>query len=283
MLKHRLVSGALLIAFLTFAAIFMPPPGLLLILLAVVGLGLWEFFRLLEEADIEHFRKTGLVGGLLLILSTWVSLRLPGQMTGVIDWSVLAVIVAIIFLRPFPDKQLRRPLEAVSVTLLGVMYVAFLFSFIVKLLVHDGNVDGKLIVIYLIAVVKVTDIGAFGVGCLIGRHKFFPRISPKKTWEGVIGGILAGLAVSVGWSVWAGGALGPFTLGLQDAVILGICLPVIGIIGDLSESLFKRAAGVKDSAKWIGGIGGVLDVIDSLLFAAPVLYIYSKFVLEAVL
>jgi phosphatidate cytidylyltransferase len=137
-------------------------------------------------------------------------------------------------------------------------------------------VTGRLLVLYLVLVVKCADVGAFFCGTLFGRHKLLPRISPGKTWEGLFGGLAAGTAGSLGFAWAAGGRLGDVPLGLTHAVVLGFLLSAAGVVGDLFESLLKRAAGAKDSGSWIPGFGGVLDVLDSVLFAAPVLFIYTQ-------
>jgi len=115
----------------------------------------------------------------------------------------------------------------------------------------------------------------------MGRHKLIPRISPAKTWEGCAGGVLSSMLVSVIFAWVTGGNLGPVTLSIAHAAIMGILLGVIGIIGDLAESLLKRAADIKDSGHLLKGMGGMLDVLDSLLFAAPVAYAFARFVLPA--
>ena len=128
---------------------------------------------------------------------------------------------------------------------------------------------------------KFTDIGAYVIGCLFGKHKLIPRISPAKSWEGCFGGI----ALSVVGSLVAAALARPHwqrvSLGAGDAVALGLLLSLAGIAGDLTESLFKRAAGVKDSGRILLGMGGLLDVLDSLLFAVPMLYVYATFFLAA--
>ncbi|MGN1360502.1 MAG: phosphatidate cytidylyltransferase, partial [Kiritimatiellia bacterium] len=118
-------------------------------------------------------------------------------------------------------------------------------------------------------------IGAFAVGTLCGRHKMFPRVSPAKSWEGLAGGIVLSVLVSLGLTlvaqrVSAGGIIAP--LGLLGSTLLGALLAVLGVLGDLVESLFKRAAKIKDSGGLFKGMGGLLDTFDSLIFAAPVCY-----------
>ena len=141
--------------------------------------------------------------------------------------------------------------------------------------------SGRLLILYLIIVVKCTDIGAYTVGRLVGQHKLCPRISPGKTIEGFFGGIAFALAASLLFCHFTGYRFGSeISLRFHDAVILGVLLAVAGTVGDLFESLLKRAANTKDSSTVIPGMGGVLDVIDSLLFGAPVLYAYVKVVLQ---
>ena len=120
------------------------------------------------------------------------------------------------------------------------------------------------------------DAGAYFVGCAHGRHKLIPRISPAKSWEGLGGGVAAGTLASLLYFWIFHGPLSSIRMNGWDAVVLGVLLSVIGTVGDLTESLFKRAAGVKDSGTYLLGMGGLLDVLDSVLFAAPTLYIYAR-------
>jgi phosphatidate cytidylyltransferase len=135
---------------------------------------------------------------------------------------------------------------------------------------------------YLIAVVKSSDICAFVVGSWIGKHKLFPRLSPKKTWEGFFGGMILGLVVSLLLFLAANGHFGNKMMTLTDAVILGLLLPVFGLGGDLIESMFKRAAGAKDTGAIVPGMGGLLDVLDSLLVAVPFFYFYVLWFLPTI-
>jgi phosphatidate cytidylyltransferase len=147
-----------------------------------------------------------------------------------------------------------------------------------------------MLIIYLILVVKASDIGAYLVGSTCGRHKLFPRVSPGKTWEGLAGGLATGVLMSVLFCAWLRlGPVDPHTtaaghlvIGPVDAWVLGFLLSAIGVLGDLIESLLKRSAGLKDSGNHVPGMGGVLDVLDSLLFAAPALYFYLRWATGAV-
>ena len=173
-------------------------------------------------------------------------------------------------------------IETVACTLLGVLYVPFLLNFFVRLcftwreggLSDPVGLTGGLLGIYLVAVVKFTDIGAFFTGRRFGKHKMFPRISPAKTWEGFAGGVAAAVLVSVGFFMATRGAFGTIPFRLHDALILGVLLALVGVVGDLFESMLKRASGIKDSGDSIPGMGGLLDVLDSLLFSVPLMYGY---------
>jgi phosphatidate cytidylyltransferase len=132
-------------------------------------------------------------------------------------------------------------------------------------------------VLYFILVTKFSDLGAYVTGSLIGRHKMIPRISPGKTWEGFGGAIVISTGVSIGYAKIAGHHL--VGMNLVNAIILGVLLSSTAVIGDLIESLFKREAGVKDSGRFFPGIGGILDLMDSLLFNAPLMYLYLRHVL----
>ena len=167
-------------------------------------------------------------------------------------------------------------------TVFGLFYVPWLFNCITKIIYVVPRIDGLLVgqyyVLYLIAVSKFSDMGAYLVGSLIGKHKMVPHISPAKTWEGFGGALAFSLLASYGLR-----ALMPVKLGLLDNVdclVMGLTLSVVAVIGDLAESILKRSTGVKDSGRLLPGIGGMLDLIDSLLFTAPVLYFYLCFLLR---
>jgi phosphatidate cytidylyltransferase len=180
--------------------------------------------------------------------------------------------------------QLRRPirglepLQAVAANLLGFVYIPFLFGFaarLVFLVPGSGQVPGALLLLWLIAVTKFTDMGAYLTGSLIGKHKMIPHVSPGKTWEG-FGGALA-FAQLAGCGLFA---LFPNQLailgGWPHVIVLGVILALLSVVGDLAESILKRSLGAKDSGRMLPGIGGALDLIDSLCFTAPALYFYLK-------
>ncbi len=278
-MRTRLIAGLLMAGALVGAAYGLSPAIIALLCAAVGGRALAEFYRLLGHAGIPSYRILGVIGGVAVILS---NLGLPGLPAG-LDDGALALFAAMfaLFVRQFGLKNNPRPLETLAGSLMGLLYVAFQVGFFVRLLNFDASGQGRWLLLYLIFVVKFNDVGAFFIGCTIGRHRMVPRISPAKSWEGFAGGLLTAVAVSLVIQ-WVGeGWLGPVRFTRRDAVLLALLLSVVGVLGDLMESQLKRAAGMKDAGRLIAGMGGMLDVVDSLLPAAPVLYFYLKVVMHA--
>ncbi len=287
--QQRLFAGPLILAAVVAAAYLAPSALICAVLAAIAGLALREFYHLLDLAGIPSFRVLGGVFSALLIAGTWAAYSFRADfLAGEQELIIMFSLVIAILVRQFPQKYNPQPLATMACTLLGLLYVPFLFNYFTKLAFAWGPVGwlepadatGRWLVFYLIAVVKFTDIGAFVVGRRWGRHKLIPRISPAKTWEGFFGGILTGLIISLVFRWLLDGQFGAVVMAARDAVILGVLLPVIGTFGDLTESMLKRAANAKDSGQIVPGMGGLLDVLDSLLFAAPALFIYAKLFLS---
>ncbi len=258
---------------------------LVMVFLAVTGL--IEFYGLVEKRELVCFKGWGIFGGALLMLGTFMHLTghigTQGSPARVNDFetSFLILFVLGLCLRQFFSRSNTAGILAISTTLFGLMYVPWLLNFIQKIQFFSFPPEfahtGKFFVLYFILVTKFSDTGAYAVGSLIGRHKMIPRISPGKTWEGFAGAI----AVSTGASVVFAHFLGHKMMGMnwRHAVVIGVLLSVSAVVGDLIESIFKREAGVKDSGRLFPGIGGILDLLDSLLFNAPIMYLYLRHVL----
>jgi phosphatidate cytidylyltransferase len=178
--------------------------------------------------------------------------------------------------RQFVSRSNTAGILAISTTLFGLMYVPWLLNFIQKINFFPG-VDGKFYVLYFVLVTKFSDTGAYAVGSLIGRHKMIPRISPGKTWEGLGGAIFLSTVASLVFVNFFGDKMAG--MNWRHALVLGVLLGSTAVVGDLIESLFKREAGVKDSGRLFPGIGGILDLLDSLLFNAPIMYLYLRHIL----
>ncbi len=168
---------------------------------------------------------------------------------------------------PNPPVNVYR----IAVGVFGFVWIAFLFGFVLKLVISPGG-NGLYYTVFLLVVTKFTDMGAYAVGSLIGKHPFMAHISPKKTWEGIGGAYLVALIGSLG-CVWLFGDKMPL-LGVKQGIIMAIVLGTAAIAGDLAESVVKRNLRTKDSGNVLPGIGGMLDLIDSICFTAPLLYFY---------
>ena len=244
--------------------------------------GLMEFYGLAEKRGLACFRWCGLVGGILLTAGTFFNLTghlgTTGSPARVNDFetSFLILFVLGLCVRQLFSKKNPNGIVAVSVTLFGLMYVPWLLNFIQKINFFP-NVEGKYFLIYFVLVTKFSDTGAYAVGSLIGKHKMIPRISPGKTWEGFGGAIFLSTVSSLIFAqVFRNHMYG---INWVHALILGVVLSSTAVIGDLIESLFKREAGLKDSGRFFPGIGGILDLLDSLLFNAPIMYLYLRHIL----
>lgn len=261
----------------------------LTVMLMIAVLGLEEFYILVTKAGFDCFRKLGLVGGIVLMTATFLYVQggmrenvQPGKAND-FEAGILILFVLGLCFRQFMSKKGGSGLLRISTTLFGLMYVPWLLNFIQKLHffpdVRGVNVDGNFYVLYFILVTKFSDLGAYCVGSLIGKHKMIPRISPGKTWEGFGGAIVVSTLVSVVFAHFLKSKL--YGMTLTHAIILGVLLSGAAVVGDLIESIFKREAKVKDSGRWFPGIGGILDLMDSLLFNAPLMYLYLRHILTS--
>jgi phosphatidate cytidylyltransferase len=277
--KKRILLGLAIAAVLSTAVLLVPAGNIAVVfgLMMVCGLAMREVYALMDRGSLPASQRTGIVCGLLFTAMTWLTAKY-----GYSDdplWSLLLIILMVIFFRLFGYADTRQALRNALGTLFGFMYVAFFWSFFVRLYMVGGPDSPTRAAFYLLLAVKWGDAGAYFIGSRFGKHKLFPRISPKKSWEGLFGGFLFSSAVGALWWYFFDGKLGPHHFSLTHALILGLLLPIVGTLGDLVESMFKRAVDIKDSGAIAHGMGGMLDMVDSLLFAAPFMYIYIKFFL----
>ena len=264
----RLISNGIFLVIMTFLAVS----------------GLAEFYDLAAKRDLVCFKEWGLLGAVLLMIGTFLNVTgvigTSGSPARVNDFetSFLILFVLGLCLRQFFSRSNTAGMAAISTTLFGLMYVAWLLNFIQKINFFPG-VDGHFYLLYFILVTKFSDSGAYVVGSLIGRHKMIPRISPGKTWEGFGGAIAGSILASVVFVYFFKDKMRG--MNWTHACVLGAILGLAAVVGDLIESIFKREAGVKDSGHFFPGIGGILDLLDSLLFNAPLMYLYLRHVLTA--
>ena len=293
-LMRRLASSVVLLGVVFYGLLAGGPiseflVGGLIMLLNIVGL--FEFYSMVNANGLPRFKWLGLAGGVTLVGTLFVYLsglakRQLGEPTtggaAELELGIFAVLLLALLGRRVFAHPAAPSFSMVGHTMLGVLYVSWLLGFLLKIYFFaapdDAGFDAGYCLLFFILTTKCSDIGAYSLGSLIGRHKMIPSVSPAKTWEGFVGAILLSTAAAMVMAqYWGPARLGGMTLG--HAAALGPVLAVGAVIGDLVESVFKRDSGVKDSGSFFPGIGGILDLLDSLLFNAPLMFLYLRLVL----
>lgn len=253
-LKKRLMMSVVFVS-IAVATIFWSPEWLFFAVVQTFGLlALNEYLSLVEKKGIESSRVMSLIFGALFPIAAYYSAE-----PLVLGTATLSMLVA-----NFRKEAREKALITTAVSLFGILYVPCLFSHLIKLRHLD---HGSALIFYLILLCKGGDAGAYFTGKKYGKVKLIEHISPNKSIEGAIGGFLTTLALSMISKMYL-----PW-LSFGHLFILGILIGVISQVGDLAESLIKRDVGVKDSGQ-IPGLGGVLDVLDSIIFVIPLVYYY---------
>jgi phosphatidate cytidylyltransferase len=266
----RILTAAVLLPLLWLALKKAPPLVFQAIVLLVMTLAVWECYALLAARGSKPLRSVGLATcfGVAVSYLAGPAGAGPGPALALGTFAIAAVAMA-----RFGDPAAM--LDSALTTLFPVLLVGLPFGCTIGLRSIPGE-DATDLILLMLVCVMASDTAAYYVGSWIGRHKMAPVLSPKKSWEGAFAGIAAGVGGGVLAHLW-------FYRGLplRHAVTLGFLLACAGIVGDLAESMVKRAAGAKDSARILPGHGGFFDRTDSLLFASPLLYYYFVNVLGA--
>ncbi len=264
------------------------PPGGTFLLALLASASHWELGILLRRLDYRPHQRLGVAFGLFIVLGSYF---LPAW-THILHFNsgtdLLIVAVILCALRSLFQAGTISYLRSLMPTLFAILLVPYTLQFLVALFWLPQTLGasgqswaklestGMLMSIWVVAVVKFCDVGALLGGMAFGKHPFSPHLSPKKTWEGVFGGILTGMMVGVAFRLLAQEALPP-SFNTVRAALMALLVAVAGIAGDLLESAIKREAGVKDSGNLIPGIGGALDLTDSLILSAPLAYFLFKY------
>jgi phosphatidate cytidylyltransferase len=262
MLKQRVISAIVLIPIVAVLA-WLGGWWMTGFVAIYAGVTAWELFRMLARlAFARPVMGLGVPMTALLVLEGGMA-QDPIRLQALLTIFILIGLVTALFLnRP------NAPTDML-ITLGGAFFLGMSLRFLALL---RNRPEGLWWLILTAVTVWVVDSGAYFTGRAIGKHKFWPRISPKKTWEGFFGGLIAGAIVAA--------LMAQFMVpGVrwQQGVMLGAVIGAVGPLGDLSESLFKRQSGVKDSSNLIPGHGGFFDRIDSFIFAAPVVFLILQF------
>lgn len=270
------VALASVILLVVFSPIKFVSALLVLAIAAISAVGVWEYAKLAEAKNLNPAVTLMMGAAVLEVAAFFISFKFP-------NYSLLPVVLLVasavcFFVRRFRDSS--NALLDVAVEFFGLCYVAVPLSFLLGVLYPSSHhliaQDGRWWLLYLIVVTKITDIGAYFVGRLWGSHKLAPVLSPKKTVEGALAGFCCAVIMSVvlrtiGYEF----SDGTFDLTVIESIWLGMLIGVLGQVGDLAESLLKRDAAVKDSNN-LPGLGGVLDIVDSLLLTSPIVYFFIR-------
>ncbi len=296
MLRFRLIGAALILT--PLAAIFVADyfwmrhaPGALLFPFSVLllAMGAHELCMMMDKGRYEISYAAGMIGALLVWLSCGIAVYYPlfgspypldcplGKLGWPLGAQTVAVMVAFVFAMRRYGEHSSRPLSFVALTLMPSVYVALPLSFFVWLRLFRDAEWGMCALLSVVVVVKMSDVGAYTFGRMFGKTKLAPKLSPGKTLAGAVGGVATSaivsalfLAIAPTFLISDPPAIG--AIGLVLAAVYGVILAVTGMVGDLAESLLKRDLDCKDSGH-LPGLGGILDVLDSLIFAAPIGYL----------
>lgn len=268
-LAKRIVAG--LIAFGIFlAAIFSHSVGFLILFSVIIFLGLREFYGLVNLGGFRPQRLTGYVLGISLFLGN-------GLVTfyGFSEkWLLFPLLFLFLILPIELYRNREHPFTNIAHGFLGIIYIAVPVTLLINIVFpHESIGYDPLFFVGFLMLILSSDTGAYLAGSAFGKHRLFPRISPKKSWEGAAGGLLMSLGFAVGFYYFIG------HLSLIEWLGLSVICVVAGIYGDLVESLLKRNVGAKDSGNILPGHGGALDRLDSIVLAAPFAFVYIKLVL----
>lgn len=250
-------------------------PIFTLFIAATICVAMWELYQIFKAKGLEPASKAGITFGALYAIA--VSISTQYKAAEMLPEFILLISLLSCFLYYF--SRGKSPLQNLSATVFSIAYLAVTLGCMIRIAYFfspDSLQDGRWWLLYLLVVTKMTDTGGFFIGKKFGKEKLAPYISPKKTIEGALAGffaaILSSLAIMFLASVFDTGA---FKMNLWQSIWLGAGIGICAQIGDLSESLLKRDGGIKDSNQ-MPGLGGMLDIVDSLVFSTPLVYIFLK-------
>ncbi|MBI2511335.1 MAG: phosphatidate cytidylyltransferase [Opitutae bacterium] len=276
----RILSTVLLWSIILGSLWFFGAHAAVAILTILAALTLHEFYQLAEKMGFRPFRWISLTFSVLITAGPFyvTEFFFEGDEPTSFAPTLLAIAVVVFCVRVLFERDNTNRIESLIATIVGLLYVPFMLHFLVRLMLI-WNTDltvGLVSCLWVVAVSKFCDVGALLTGLAFGKHKMAPIISPKKTWEGAIGGVLtsAGIGALVAWL--APDYL-PEKLTPAIAACVGVPIALVTIVSDLIESAMKRRADIKDSGKMIPGIGGAFDLTDSLILTSPVAYVIFFF------
>ena len=271
MLLPRVLTAVIGVPVLLLAIYFGSLP-FFFIVLGIVLLGLREFYYLAQETGYPCYEWLGLIFGTLMVVSVFLNGVGFGQvMENQLTAAIVTVAIVAVVVRSFWKGPADTTLSEWAVTFFGLFYVAWSLSHL--LLLRDLRPHGVVLTFFLFVLIWVADSVAYAVGSRWGKRHIAEAISPKKTWEGTIGGLVGAMGVGVLFQMTALKQ----TLRLPEALFISAVIGLVAFASDLGESMLKRGAGVKDSSTVLPGHGGILDRFDAFILSAPLFYYYWAF------
>jgi phosphatidate cytidylyltransferase len=275
MVLPRVLTALFLVPFFSWVVYLGSVPFLAFVFLLIL-LALWEFHRMAEDGGYATQGGVGIGAG-ALVAASFVFPGIRPSVSYLSQAPAFAVMVALLILivREMIRRDKGLSLLRLAMSLTGILLIVWPLGYLALLRELRGT-NGALMngglwaTVFLVALIWIQDTGAWAVGLSIGKHRMAPAISPKKSWEGAVGGLMAGVLVSLALRELFMQEL----FGRKEIVVLAVVLGILAQMSDLTESLVKRCFGVKDSSSLLPGHGGVLDRFDSFLLTAPFLYFY---------
>ena len=273
----RILSTIALWSVIAATIHFLRRDGVVVLVALFAAATQWELYTLLQRVGQNPFRTLGVTLGVLLIILPYFT-REYGGIVGKegMESGMIAVTIVACCLRVMRERAGSHRLETLIATVFGIVYVPFMLFFLVRIFwLGETEVGGLMLGVWLLFASKFCDVGALLVGSLIGRHKIAPSMSPGKTWEGAIGGVIIASGMCVGL-VAAFPQHFPVAFTPLISGIVAVAPAIVSIVSDLIESVLKRMAKVKDSGWTIPGIGGAFDLVDSVILAVLVVYLILR-------
>ena len=265
----RSITGLIFVLAVTGGLIF-SKYGFVIVFTFFMIMGMWEFYKLCQKTFSRPQKHFGIIIGVTYFIANYL------YVTHSVDIKIFVFLIPLIFALFVFElyRKSKRPFNNIAYTILGIVYIAipfslfnyFVFNYTTTVVYDYSVLLGFFILIW------INDSGAYLVGVSIGTNRLFERISPKKSWEGFIGGLVFTVAIAYFLSTKM-----PI-LSLEDWIVIGLIISVSATFGDLVESMFKRSINIKDSGKILPGHGGILDRFDGVLFAAPIVFMYLTFI-----
>ena len=264
----RTISGILFVVSIV-GALIIGKTTFLIVYSGILILSMYEFYSLSLKARIKPQFFIGIAIGLTLFIGTY--LFTTGRIEGIFMLGFVPLASSIFIFELY--RKHKRPFHNIAYTFLGIFYIAFPIS-LFNFMVFDSSTlqyhySFEILLCYFI-LIWANDTGAYLFGVSIGKHKIFPRISPKKSWEGFVGGLI--FTAIVAWAI----SRYYHNITFAHWLVIGMITAIFGVFGDLVESMYKRSLDVKDSGKFLPGHGGVLDRFDSVYLSAPIVFVYLK-------